>query len=140
MEGSSSLDKTVLRKSNKNDCEKNYGWMLGQPDCSAWLSLRWAFTGRLREQLLVRWTGGWLALWAGSGDIQLSCDTGIQEMLLSYFSWLTGCEDTWLAPSPLITLTQPPARGSFAEGRSLTLLRCSQLLALCKLSWAWTDP
>lgn len=52
----------MLKKSDKNDCEKNYGWMLGQPDSSAWLSLRWAFSGRLHEQLLVRWTGAWLTL------------------------------------------------------------------------------
>lgn len=54
MKDSSSLDKMVLKKSNKNHCEKNYDWMLGPSDCSAWLSLCWAFMGRWHEQLLVR--------------------------------------------------------------------------------------
>lgn len=118
MEGSSSLDKAVLKNSNKNHCKKNYVWRPGPSHCSAWLSLHWAFTGRRCERLLVRWIGPWSLL--RSRETWPSSDAGIQEMLSSHFSWLSGCQDTWLTPSLGITLSQPPARGPFAEGRSLT--------------------
>lgn len=90
----------VLKKSNKNHSEKNYDRTLSPSDCSAWLSLCWAFTRRQREQLLARQIGPQSPLQAESGEIQPSSDTGIQEMLSSHFSWLAGCQDARLAPNP----------------------------------------
>lgn len=83
MEGSSSLDKMVLKKSNKNHYKNNYDRMLGPSDCSTWLGLRWAFTGTQHEQLLVRRIAPWSRLWAGSREIQPSSNMGIQETLSS---------------------------------------------------------
>lgn len=88
-------------------------------DCSAWLSLHWALTGRWHRRLL----GDALVTPLGRAWRHLP---------------LQGHRDSQGTVQALLITARPAPSlqpGLPSQGRALILLGCSQLSALCNLSW-----